>query len=151
MRYSEELYPALARAWQPHSKSARRRKRPPRSGASGAHPTAPPGCRAAVGPPRRIPHRSRSPPHTSHWAHLAYSASLKPAPWDPETKNRPKLQLFCDCGLSRSAKSRIAVQKCGKSTFWRLFSTLRGRKRVRNRKKVAKEVRFLFLRSELPQ
>ena len=94
MRYSEEPYPTLARARRPHSESARRRKRPPRSGASGAHPTAPPGCRAAAGPPRRIPHRSRSPPHTSHWIRLAYSAALKPAPWDPETENRPKLQLF---------------------------------------------------------
>ena len=150
MRYSEEPYPALARAWQSHSKSARRRKRPPRSGASGAHPTAPPGCRAAAGPPRRIPHRSRSPPHTSHWIRLTYSAALKPAPWDPETENRPKLQLFCDCELSRSAKMRIAVQNATNRPFWRLISSLWGCKSVRNRKKVAKEGRFLFLRSELP-
>ena len=150
MRYSEEPYPALARAWQPHSKSARRRKRPPRSGASGAHPTAPPGCRAAAGPPRRIPHRSKSPPHTSHWIRLTYSAALKSAPGTQKQKIGPNCNFFAiaDCreAPNRGSRSKNAANR----PFWRLISTLWGRKSVRNRKKVAKEGRFLFLQSELP-
>ena len=52
------------------------------------------GRRAGSGPPRRIPHRSRSPPHTSHWIRLAYSAALKPAPLGPRNRKSAQIATF---------------------------------------------------------
>ena len=89
-------------------------------------------------------------PRTSHWIHLAYSASLKPAPGTQKQKIGSNCNFFAiaDCrgAPNRGSRSKNAANR----PFWRLISTLRGRKSVRNRKKVAKEGRFLFLRSELP-
>lgn len=71
---------------------------------------------AVSGPPRPV--SSASP--------VPYRACNAPAlfrglPRNPETKNRLGLQLFCDCGLSRGAKTRIAAPKRSKNGRFRAW------------------------------
>lgn len=65
----------------------------------------------------------------------------------PKTEIRPKLQLFCDCGLPRGVKTRMTPGKAVNRTHNGPFPPRGGRKGVRNRKKVAQESEFLFLRN----
>ena len=65
----------------------------------------------------------------------------------PKTEIRPKLQLFCDCGLPRGVKTRMTPGKAVNRTHSGPFPPRGGRKGARNRKKVAQKSEFLFLRN----
>lgn len=66
-----------------------------------------------------------SAPTTPSWACTGSATSPPVLSRDcsrsPETKNRLGLQLFCDCGLSRGAKTRIAALKCSKNGCFRAW------------------------------
>lgn len=107
----------------------------------------PPDSACAHGDPPRAPPRRNGQPTDST---CTQSASLAPPQDRLKTTSEAQkqifgvLQLFCDCGLSRGAKSRIAAQKHSKSASKRLISALQRSKRIRNRKKVAKSPIFCF-------
>ena len=65
----------------------------------------------------------------------------------PKTEIRPKLQLFCDCGLPQASKRGLTPGKAANRTHSGPFPPRGGRKGVRNRKKVAQKSEFLFLRN----
>lgn len=103
---------------------SRRENRPQHSDPH-RHTGAGPPHRATAGSPRTL-----QPPPQAHPARriglISLTAPPLSCPWGAETKKRPKLQPFCDCGLSRSAKMRIGVQKHGKSTFFAAHFHLAG-------------------------
>lgn len=83
------------------------------------------------------------------------AAPRPPRPWhqheaDPgaqKTEIRPKLQLFCDCGLPQASKRGLKPGKTANRTHSGPFPPRGGRKGVLNRKKVAQKSEFLFLRN----
>lgn len=58
----------------------------------------------------------------------------------PKTEIRPKLQLFCDCGLPRGVKTRIDARKSGKSDAQRPISASRRTERSPQSQKSCTEV-----------
>lgn len=93
--------------------------------------------------PQRCPKSSTKAPRPGHPAH---GTSMRPIRV-PKTEIRPKLQLFCDCGLPRGVKTRMTPGKAANRTHSGPFPPRGGRKGVRNRKKVAQKSEFLFLRN----
>lgn len=86
--------------------------------------------------PQRCPKSSTKAPRPGHPAH---GTSMRPIRVPKKTEIRPKLQLFCDCGLTPG--------KAANRTHSGPFPPRGGRKGVRNRKKVAQKSEFLFLRN----
>lgn len=83
--------------------------------------------------------------HRRDFAGLGKSAPIA-AIHSAKTKIGLLLQLFCDCGLPRDAKTRTKPEKMANWTRGGPFPPRKGRKGVRNRKKVAQKSEFLFLR-----
>ena len=76
MRYSEEPYPALARAWRPARNRFTEREPPAALGPASPHRSRPAPSRHS----RFTPHvgaTAAGQPRTPHRAHLAYSTALK--------------------------------------------------------------------------
>lgn len=106
---------------------------------------------------RASPHRAAepAPPTTLPKVINKGAAPRPPRPWhqheaDPgaqKTEIRPKLQLFCDCGLPQASKRGLKPEKTANRTHGGPFPPRGGRKGVRNRKKVAQKSEFLFLRN----
>lgn len=92
--------------------ASHRQEHPPRR-TPGASPQACPAHSAAQNRPQRRCARD-TPPATPAWGRSGC----------PKTEIRPKLQLSCDCGLSRSVKTRIEARKSGKSDAQRPISAL---------------------------
>lgn len=112
---------------------------------------------AHVAPPEASPHRAAepAPPTTLPKVINKGAAPRPPRPWhqheaDPgaqKTEIRPKLQLFCDCGLPQASKRGLKPGKTANRTHSGPFPPRGGRKGVLNRKKVAQKSEFLFLRN----
>lgn len=112
---------------------------------------------AHVAPPGASPHRAAepAPPTTLPKVINKGAAPRPPRPWhqheaDPgaqKTEIRPKLQLFCDCGLPQASKRGLKPGKTANRTHSGPFPPRGGRKGVLNRKKVAQKSEFLFLRN----
>lgn len=65
--------------------------------------------------------------------------------WKARNKNAARIgNFFGDYGLPQGAKARISARKRSKSTTKRPNSALQRQKGIRNRKKVAKALEFLF-------
>lgn len=112
---------------------------------------------AHVAPPGASPHRAAepAPPTTLPKVINKGTAPRPPRPWhqheaDPgaqKTEIRPKLQLFCDCGLPQASKRGLKPGKTANRTHNGPFPPRGGRRGVLNRKKVAQKSEFLFLRN----
>lgn len=94
-----------------------------------------PRCRARPAHNAAQSHQQRrraqaTPPATPAWGRSGC----------PKTEIRPKLQLFCDCGLSRSVKTWIEARKSGKSDAQRPISASRGTERSPQSQKSCTEV-----------
>lgn len=94
--------------------------------------------------PQRCPKSSTKAPRPGHPAH---GTSMRLIRVPKKTEIRPKLQLFCDCGLPRGVKTRMTPGKAVNRTHSGPFPPRGGRKGVHNRKKVAQKSEFLFLRN----
>ena len=94
--------------------------------------------------PQRCPKSSTKAPRPGHPAH---GTSMRPIRVPKKTEIRPKLQLFCDCGLPQASKRGLKPGKMANRTHSGPFPPRGGRKGVRNRKKVAQKSEFLFLRN----
>lgn len=94
--------------------------------------------------PQRCPKSSTKAPRPGHPAH---GTSMRPIRVPKKTEIRPKLQLFCDCGLPQASKRGLKHGKTANRTHSGPFPPRGGRKGVLNRKKVAQKSEFLFLRN----
>ena len=75
---------------------------------------------------------------------------LSRLPGTQKQKIGPNCNFFAIADCRGAPKCGSRSKNATNRPFWRLISSLWGCKSVRNRKKVAKEGRFLFLRNELP-
>ena len=146
MRYSEEPYLILARAWRPRSKST---QLPASLGPASPHRSRPAPSRHS----RPTPHvgaTAAGPPRTPHRAHLAYSTALK-LPLGPRNKKSAQTATFLRLAIVPSspiANRGIKTQAIGHAAAY--YHPAATKKRAPNRKKVAKMPRFLFLRRAKP-
>lgn len=169
MRYSEEPYPTLARVWRPRPKSTRRRKRPQRSGANGAHPATLRRYEDVI-PPRQILRRGRPiPPHSGavrvpprhasalrrrHPARrIEFISLIAPSSSQPlaqKQKIGPDCNFFAISNCSKLSNRESRHKNAGNWPCCGLLPPSGDEKRAPNRKKVAKMPRFLFLRRAKP-
>lgn len=116
MRYSEEPCPTLARVWRP----ARNRPNRPQHSDPHRHTGAGPPHRATAGSPRTL-----EPPPQAQTARriglISLTAPPLSCPWGPETKNRPRLQLFLRLAIvpnSPIANRGIKTQAIGRAAAY---------------------------------
>lgn len=103
--------------------------------------------RAALPSPPRPQRCPNSPTKAPRPGHPAHGTKHEADPGAQKTEIRPKLQLFCDCGLPQASKRGLTPGKAANRTHSGPFPPRGGRKGVRNRKKVAQKSEFLFLRN----
>lgn len=130
----------------------------------GSQKKAPAALRRERGPPHRatpdaVPRQARragfrtaaGPRRTRRIGSVSLIAPpLSRPPGTQKQKIGPNCNFFAIANCRGAPKCGSRSKNSTNRPFWRLISSLWGCKSVRNRKKVAKEGRFLFLRNELP-